>query len=340
MNNSIYYYGFNKLLSLTKCPKEALLLDKIIFYHQGTLLKRDDRLWFTKKIPELAAELGFSESRIYIYLRNLEEEGLIIRKRFKYYGVPRTFIAITEILQDKLQIDPPQTSNAVEIKEKNPDLDDNINERMDSVVSTDTINKEKNNVINNITHSNFNPKFTYSEVNIVKGMLSNVQKNHGVKLSSPQQVLDEVLFSLSNKQQFQNIETFQHKINVISLLLRNNRWKTPKGFNKYSPDAQHYQDKYEKDNETRLQIKKEELYYSGLDDVTASKRLENVFNLSYRSCPKIELQKSLRVQQSLVNGIKKDITTITNPKILENFLKILGQEESKLSNIQGELSIL
>lgn len=37
-------------------------------------------------------------------IKNLEDDGLIIRKRFKYYGVPRSFIAITETLQNKLQL--------------------------------------------------------------------------------------------------------------------------------------------------------------------------------------------------------------------------------------------
>ncbi|MFW2535215.1 hypothetical protein [Legionella sp. 28fT52] len=339
MNNSIYYLGFNKLLSLTKCPKEALLLDKIIFHHQGTLLKRENRLWFTKKIPELAAELGFSESRIYIYLKNLEEEGFIIRKRFKYYGVPRSFIAITEMLQSKLQLITKEPENALEIKEKIPNPKQNINERMDYLVSVDTNNKEKNSVINNITLSHSDTKLPLNKLNIVKGMLLNVQKQHGVKLSSPQKVLDEVVFSLSNQEQFQNIGTFQHKINIISQLLRTNRWKTPKGFNKYSPDAKRYKEKYDHENAVRLRLKKEECSYAGLDEIATNNRLQNVYDLAHRPYTNMELQKSLQVQQSLINGIKKDIKTIKNPNILENFLKMLAQEETKLSKLQGELSL-
>lgn len=83
-----------------------------------------------------------------------------------------------------------------------------------------------------------------------------------------------------------------------------------------------------------------EINYSGLDPITINKRLQNVDDLSYSPGPKSNLQSSLQVQQSLVNGIKKDIKTITNPNILENFLKILMQEEVKLSKIRGELSLL
>lgn len=338
MNNSIYYYGFNKLLALTKCPKEALLLDKIIFHHQGTLLKRENRLWFTKKIPDLAAELGFSESRIYIYLKNLEHEGFIIRKRFKYYGVPRSFIAISETLQNKLQILPKEPENTIAIKEKEPISENDIYERMDSLVSTETNNKEKNRVINNITLNNLDTKIQNNELHIVKGMLFNVQKHHGVKLSAPQKVFDEVVFSLNNKHQFQNIDTFQHKINIISQLLRNNRWRTPKGFNKYSPEAKRHQEKSEQDNAARLKIKKEECIYSGLDKITTNKQLQNIYDLNYQPSSKIELQKLLQVQQSVVNGIKKDLKMIKNPNILENFLTMLAQEEIKLSKIQSELS--
>ncbi|HAT8258164.1 TPA: hypothetical protein JA493_14450, partial [Legionella pneumophila] len=321
------------------CPKEALLLDKIIFHYQGTLLKRENKLWFTKKIPDLAAELGFSESRIYIYLKNLEEEGLIIRKRFKYYGVPRSFIAITETLQSKLQFLSKEKENTIEIKEKKPTSRNDINERMDYLVSADTNNKEKNRVINNITLNQLDDKLPINELNIVKGMLLNVQKSHGVKLSSPQKVLDEIVFSLSNKEQFQNIDTFQHKINIISQLLRNNRWRTPKGFNKYSPEAKRYQEQCDQENTARLKIKKDECTYSGLNEISTNKRLHNVYDLNRRACSNINLQNSLQLQQSLVNGIKKDIKTIKNPNILENFLKILAQEEIQLSKIQGELSL-
>lgn len=339
MNNSIYYLGFNKLLSLTKCLKAALLLDKIIFHHQGTLLKRDNRLWFTKKIPDLAAELGFSESRIYIYLKNLEDEGLIIRKRFKYYGVPRAFITITETLQRKLQLIPKEPKNTIEIKEKELVSEPDINERMDYLVSTDIINKEKNRVINNITISHSDTKLPLNKLNIAKGMLLNVQKQHGIKLSSPQKVLDEVVFSLSNQEQFQNIGTFQHKINIISQLLRSNRWRTPKGFNKYSPEGKRHKEKHEVENAIRLQLKKEECTYSGLDEIATNKHLSNVYELAYPPCTNMELKKSLQIQQSLINGIKKDIKTIKNPNILDNFLKILVQEETTLSKLQAELSL-
>lgn len=338
MNNSIYYLGFNKLLLLTKCPKEALLLDKIIFHHQGTLLKRENRLWFTRKIPELAEELGFSESRIYIYLKNLEDGGLIIRKRFKFYGVPRSFIAITEMLQSKLQLLIKKPENIIEIKEKSPISGDDINERMDSPVLRESINKDQNKVINNIINHNSSNTLALSEFNIVKGMLLNVQRQHGVRLSSPQKVLDEVVFSLSNQEQFQNIDTFQHKINIISQLLRANRWKTPKGFNKYSPEAKRYLEKEAQEQVARLSLKQDECRYSGLDEVATHNRLQNTYDLPLPTCPNIKLRKSLQVQQSIINGIKKDIKTIKNPTILESFLNMLAQEETKLSKLQAEYS--
>ncbi|MCW8423014.1 hypothetical protein OQJ02_15405, partial [Legionella sp. PATHC032] len=79
--------------------------------------------------------------------------------------------------------------------------------------------------------------------------------------------------------------------------------------------------------------------YSGLNEISTNKRLHNVYDLNRRACSNINLQNSLQLQQSLVNGIKKDIKTIKNPNILENFLKILAQEEIQLSKIQGELSL-
>lgn len=170
-------------------------------------------------------------------------------------------------------------------------------------------------------------------------MLLNIQKQHGVKLSSPQKVLDEVVFSLNNEEQFQNTDSFQHKINIISQLLRTNRWRTPKGFNKYSPEGKHYQEKQDQENAARLQLKKEECTYAGLNKMATNNRLCNVYELAHHPSTNKELQKSLQIQQSLINSIKKDIKTIKNPNILDNFLKILAQEETKLSNLQVELSL-
>jgi len=340
MNNSIYYYGFNKLLNLTKCPKEALLLDKILFYHQGTLLKRDSRLWFTKKIPDIAKDLGFSESRIYVYLKNLEDQGLIIRKRFKFYGVPRAFISTSDKLQNILQLNDVAIKESIAIKEKIPKCTDLvINERMDSPVLVESINKVKNSVINNITLKNIGSLgVTNSELNILKGMFTNIQK-HGVKLSSPHQVFDEILYSISNTQQFNNVETFQHKINIISKLLRQGIWKTPKGFFKYSPMSEKYQIQNLKKEESRKKIIMEELSYCGFDEVKATEfyktKINNVTNPTFQLKATSDSKHALLLQQSVVNGIERNIATIKNPKIRSGFVKILEQEEKKLYEIKS-----
>lgn len=343
MNNSIYYYGFNKLLALTKCPKEALLLDKILFYHQGTLLKKENKLWFTKKIPDIAKELGFSESRIYVYLKNLEELGLIIRKRFKFYGVPRAFITTSEKLQNLLQLSGNPTKISIDIKEKTPENYENeINERMDSPVSIDSINKVKNRVINNITCDDIGSlTITAPELNTVKGMLLNVQRHHGVKLSSPNQVFDEVLFSISNSQQFHNAESFQHKINIISKLLRQGNWKTPKGFAKYSPMADKYQKQNIKKEENRKKIIIEELIYCGFDEFKANEHYNSKVNPSIKQSPQLKQQTDTRqellLQQSVINGIEKNLSTIKNSIIRNGFIKILEQEKIKLLQIKDKL---
>ncbi|WP_131793045.1 hypothetical protein [Legionella birminghamensis] len=339
MNNSIYYHGFNRLLSLTKSPKEALLLDKIIFHSQGSLLKRDGRLWFTRKIPDLATDLGFSESRIYIYLKNLEEAGYIIRRRFKFYGVPRCFIGLTDSLQNQLKIysKPP---NTIEIKEKTSSINTDISERIDSPVSRDSSNKEKNRVINNITYCNSQSKLAFSEFNAVKGMLFNIQKAPGAKISSPQKVFDEILFSLGSKEQFPSIDSFKHKLNIISKLLRTNRWRTPKGFDKYSPNASFYKKEEEKNNALRTKLRREELAYSGLDEFTIAKRLQNLNESIPQPSLRSNLLRDLQVQQSVINGIKKNMKTINNGNILNNFLSMLSQEEVKLSKIQDQMSSL
>jgi hypothetical protein len=76
--------------------------------------------------------------------------------------------------------------------------------------------------------------------------------------------------------------------------------------------------------------------YSGLNEAASNIRLQDAYELPKPSRVNIELQNSLQVQQSLINGIKRDIKTIKSPHVLESFLNILRQEETKLSRLQAE----
>ena len=69
----------------------------------------------------------------------------------------------------------------------------------------------------------------------VKGMLYNLEHKQNVILANKERLTAEIMFSLSNAEQFRGIKCVKHKINIIALMLRKKRWCTPKGF--YNHDA-------------------------------------------------------------------------------------------------------
>ncbi|WP_131783693.1 hypothetical protein [Legionella gresilensis] len=68
----------------------------------------------------------------------------------------------------------------------------------------------------------------------IKGMLYNIQHQHHVLISDPEQLFAEIVFAATDPNQFKHCESFKHKLNAISLILRSKRWSTPKGFYNHS----------------------------------------------------------------------------------------------------------
>lgn len=256
MKNSVIYNIFNKLLEITSCTKEALLLDKIIYHHQGTLLKKDNKLWFTRKIPELAKDLGFSESRVYAYLKQLEEAGWIIRKRYKFYGVPRAFIHVTHKLYDTINRNAPvATKSSIDILEKSPPQFIEKNNRMDSVIQKESINKEEiKNEINNIISKKqpeiecyaipdnieqlfmiVGDKLSETQKKSIWGAIQNLKNIDKVVISSTLDFVSWVIFCILNSDyHLKNAKCFQHKLNAVMAIARSKQGlKKPKGFDRY-----------------------------------------------------------------------------------------------------------
>ncbi len=94
--------------------------------------------------------------------------------------------------------------------------------------------------------------------NYIKGTISNLQTQHGLHFSNPEQLFAEVVFSVLNKDdQLAGIEKDHHRVNIIAKLLREKRWLTPKGFyNHWDVGAQFKQS--HADNDARYQHQKQQ----------------------------------------------------------------------------------
>ncbi|MGQ3890129.1 hypothetical protein ACQUW5_14005 [Legionella sp. CNM-1927-20] len=70
--------------------------------------------------------------------------------------------------------------------------------------------------------------------NQIKGMLYNIEHKHRILISDPEQLFAEIVFAATDPNQFKHCESFKHKLNAISFILRSKRWSTPKGFYNHS----------------------------------------------------------------------------------------------------------
>jgi hypothetical protein len=94
--------------------------------------------------------------------------------------------------------------------------------------------------------------------NYIKGTMRNLQTQHQLVFSNPEQLFAEIVFSVLNVQnQFPGIIDNHHRINLIAKLLRQKKWRTPKGFYNHWDIGQVYKLKLEKQDMKQQHIKAE-----------------------------------------------------------------------------------
>ncbi|HAT9649192.1 TPA: hypothetical protein JBD48_15965 [Legionella pneumophila subsp. pneumophila] len=81
---------------------------------------------------------------------------------------------------------------------------------------------------------------------LVLGTFFNLTFEHKKQLSSPKQLAAEYLFALLNNEfYFPDVTCFKHRNNILSKMIRENRWRTPKGFYKHFYLGQDFKDQQE-----------------------------------------------------------------------------------------------
>ena len=81
---------------------------------------------------------------------------------------------------------------------------------------------------------------------LVLGTFFNLTFEHKKQLSSPKQLAAEYLFALLNSEFYlPDVTCFKHRNNILSKMIRENRWRTPKGFYKHFYLGQDFKDQQE-----------------------------------------------------------------------------------------------
>lgn len=257
---SIHHAHFDKLVELTKSHNKAVFLDKCLFWWQiSTYTLNDGQIWFTRKLEEIAGEVGLSERSISRFLTEFETLGLIERQcklsastKNNHFSVSkRLYIRITDTLLALLKTESKSTSTTNKKPETCSFLTQDGEIEKDNLAVS--INKDNDYKSTNITVSvplvgdkkaktvqSLYPNYPVEQLigerideaskNYIKGMMHNLHKQHGVNFSNPEQVFAEIVFAVLNPAQLQHVETLAHKIQIIAKLSRQKRWCTPKGF--------------------------------------------------------------------------------------------------------------
>ncbi|WP_290863038.1 MarR family transcriptional regulator, partial [Flavobacterium sp.] len=109
---SIFHAHFDKLVSLTNSHKKAVFLDKCLFWWQiSKYTLGDEKIWFTRKLSEIAKELSISERSVSRYLDEFEKNGFIERicklsasnKNNNFTVTKRLYIHVTPKLLNYIQ---------------------------------------------------------------------------------------------------------------------------------------------------------------------------------------------------------------------------------------------
>jgi len=276
---TIYHDRHDQLKLLAGSPAKAEFLSKCIYWWQISKykIKNSDYIWFTRTTDELAAGSGLSDSSVGRYLRNFADKGLIEKRVIKRFSrkhdqdIACLHIRITDKLLALLKTTTKKssTTNQTAADDKQPDSKNlpQLNDTPSVNLTDPTINNKgyspnnstvKHNAVNcgKKQKASFEKTVFPVEKEIgervseelkdqIKGMLYNVLKQQEQELKHNERLFTEVLFAVTNQEQFKDVDSMNHRINIAASLIRKKQWRTPKGFYNHWDIGQNFKDRDE-----------------------------------------------------------------------------------------------
>ncbi|KTC95206.1 helix-turn-helix domain-containing protein [Legionella feeleii] len=369
---TIYHDRHDQLKLLASSPAKAEFLSKCIYWWQISKykIKNSDYIWFTRTTDELAAGAGLSESSVGRYLRDFAEKGLIEKRVIKRYSrkhaqdIACLHIRITDKLLALLKTSTkkPSTTNQASKGNKNPDsinlghIDDTpsvnltvptINNKGDSpnnnisTVSKNAVNcgkKQKTSFEKTVfpIEKDIGERVSEEIKDHIKGMLYNVLKNQGQELKHNERLFTEVLFAVTNKEQFKDVACINHRINIAASLIRKKLWRIPKGFYNHWDIGQAFK---ERDEVKRRRTSQEKLEREllGVTDPQRIAEIKARFEVSMADEFRFDKQKEIITKQKEQASHQRHLTEKLNRISNEIFTegKYLKQMEDALDQGLG-----
>ena len=261
--SGVHYQAMTPLFQLTGNHKQAIFLDKILFWfktsHFNLPRSNDKRVWFTRTYEQMSNETLIPVSTLKRYMQKFESMGFIIRARKKLGINVRAYFTVTEKLLNA----------APYKKEKKNFIQNDTPKKTNSKLSI--YKDQKDQIINKKTISVIDPlsKKEQNKTNSVIKLLQNIK----VKISNPKQLAAEIDFCLDNPFYFKETKSKTHRMNIIKKLITEGKWRTPKGFfNHYQDAIKFKQNKNEKIKSTVATEQKNHIQKEAL-----IKKISNVY---------------------------------------------------------------
>ncbi len=347
---TIYHDRHDQLKLLAGSPAKAEFLSKCIYWWQISKykIKNSDYIWFTRTTDDLAAGAALSESSVGRYLRDFADKGLIEKRVIKRFSrkhdqdIACLHIRITDKLLALLKTTTKKPSTTNQTTRDNKQLDSKNLPHIDdtpSVNLTDPTINNKGNSPNNSTvkHDAVNcgkkQKVSFEKTvfpiekeigervseeikDHIKGMLYNVLKQQEQELKHNERLFTEVLFAVTNKEQFKDVACINHRINIAASLIRKKLWRTPKGFYNHWDIGQAFK---ERDEVKRRRTSQEKLEREllGVTDLQRIAEIKARFEVSMADESRFDKQK---------NTIAKQKEQVSHQRLLSEKLNQISNE--------------
>ncbi len=313
--SSIHYDKFHKILAITNNHQRAAVLDKLIFWtlNSNYLLPRssDQRNWFTQTYVQMSEKTKVPISTLKKYMAYFEKEGWLIRTRKKLGENVRAFFRVTNKLLALLGLKKRSVTALNSLQQTGTPR------RSDKEFSILKDNKLKD--INTITDSK-NTKST-SDLEFEK-TLENLYRKYRKSLSiSQRQFVAEIEYSVNNPNFFKNTKSLRHKINIISKLIREKLWKTPKGFYKYNDVGQELKETLSYLNEEKKGTVQDKCIQMPLKSKLKSLKQELILTTSQRKSLTILSKHDPNHQKGIERLIQREKEIIQQIKIISGKIK-------------------
>lgn len=124
--------------------------------------------------------------------------------------------------------------------------------------------------------------------------INNIQ-SQGKKISNPKSLFAEAEFAILTPSQLKGVTSFKHRVNIISKIIRQNKWTTPKGFSKYSVSGK------------KIEILKQESISNYLKDKQAEGVIINKKEKAYEMGASLCSKKAILAQK--ISKLNIDLST-------------------------------